>query len=144
VPCETDVGCDFDFNFLRCCCGGFGVCRQKLSGPDDSIAFLSAGGTIVFRQLNDGETITVDSRSVLAYDETVQLGLSLNGKCCTCLCGGEGMLKVKITLKTKPYTHFIDFVDERKKSSLWYLYLIAPKAFSRRLLLGQVRSGFSL
>ena len=86
----TDVGCDFDFNFLRCCCGGFGVCRQKLTGSDDSIAFLSAGGTIIYRQLNDGETIIVDSRSVLAYDQTVKLGLSLNGRLCTCCCGGEG------------------------------------------------------
>jgi uncharacterized protein (AIM24 family) len=41
---DVQVGHDCDCSPKICCCAGFGVCRQKLSGPDDSIVFVSAGG----------------------------------------------------------------------------------------------------
>lgn len=91
------VGFDLDCGIRTCCCAGLGACRQKISGSDDSIAFLSAGGTIIYRSLADGETITVDSRSILAYDETAELGIALNGRLCTCFCGGEGCFSTTLT-----------------------------------------------
>jgi len=115
---DVDVGCSFDCNCLRCCCGGFGVCRQKLTGSDDSIAFLSAGGTIVYRQLKSGETVIVDSQSILAYDETVQIGLSLNGRLCTCCCGGEGIFSTTLTgpgqiwMQSSNFQKFTDAVQQ--------------------------------
>lgn len=41
---NVQVGHDMDCSPKICCCAGFGVCRQKLSGDDDSIVFVSAGG----------------------------------------------------------------------------------------------------
>jgi len=41
---NVEVGHDFDCSPKICCCAGFGVCRQKLSGPNESIVFVSAGG----------------------------------------------------------------------------------------------------
>lgn len=86
----VDVGCDLDCSPVTCCCAGFGCCRQKIGGTHDSIAFLNAGGTIVFRDLKSGEKVVVDSRSVVAIEKDVQLGITFNGRCCTIFCGGEG------------------------------------------------------
>lgn len=44
---DITVGHDFDLSLKTCCCAGFGLCRQKLSGPEGSIAFVSAGGEII-------------------------------------------------------------------------------------------------
>jgi len=94
---DVNVGYDMDCSPKICCCAGFGLCRQILSGPDNSIVFLSAGGTIVTKELKNNETVIVDSRSVLAYDSDVTLGVTPNGKCCTCCCGGEGCCAATLT-----------------------------------------------
>ena len=38
---EVDVGCDLDCSAATWCCAGLGLCRQKLSGDEGSIAFLN-------------------------------------------------------------------------------------------------------
>ena len=104
-----DVGCDLDCNFLTCCCSGLGSCRQKITGPDKSIAFLNAGGTIVHRNLQDGERIIVDSRSLLAFEEDVGLGVAFNGRCCTCFFGGEGCCSTTLTGPGQVYMQSMTF-----------------------------------
>jgi len=94
---DVEVGCDADCSFKTCCCAGIGPCRQKITGGHDSVAFLAAGGTVVKRVLNDGETIIVDSASVVAYEDTVELGIASNGKFCTCCLGGEGCFSTTLT-----------------------------------------------
>jgi hypothetical protein len=94
---DADVGCSLDCSYKTCCCAGLGCCRQKITGSDDSIAFLAAGGTIVYKHLADGETITVDTNSVVALEESVSLGITPNGKLGTCLCGGEGCFSTTLT-----------------------------------------------
>lgn len=88
--------CDADFGCLNCCCGGFGCCRQSITGTKDSVAFLSAGGTIVYRNLKEGERIMVDTASVVAIEESVQLGVVSNGRFCMCCCGGEGCFATEL------------------------------------------------
>jgi uncharacterized protein (AIM24 family) len=41
---NVKVGYELDCSPRTCCCAGFGLCRQTLSGPDNSIVFVSAGG----------------------------------------------------------------------------------------------------
>lgn len=97
---DINVGCDLDCGLTTCCCAGLGCCRQKITGSDDSIAFLAAGGTIVYRHLQERETITVDTSSLLAFEETVKMGLISNGRICcslTCCCGGEGIFSTTLT-----------------------------------------------
>ena len=53
-------------------------------------AFLS-------QYLQAGETVTVDTRSVVAIEESVELGIVLNGKFCTCFLGGEGCFSTTLT-----------------------------------------------
>lgn len=93
------MGCDLDCSYATCLCAGFGCFRQKITGADDSIAFLAAGGTVVYAQLEAGETITVDTKSVLAIEDTVELGITSNGRMCslTCCCGGEGIFSTTLT-----------------------------------------------
>jgi len=64
---DIDYSCDCDF--LRCCCGGMGLVRQKLKGTGTT--FLAAGGTIIQKELAAGEQILVDHTSVLAWSDSV-------------------------------------------------------------------------
>lgn len=94
---EVDVACDQDLNPKTVCCAGFGCCRQKITGDDNSLVFLAAGGTLVYKKLEEGETVTVDSRSVVAIEESVHLDIVSNGRFCTCCCGGEGCFSTTLT-----------------------------------------------
>ena len=94
---DVDVDCHRDCNCATCCCAGLGCCRQKITASDDSIAFLAVGGTVVYKVLKDGETIIVDSNSVVAFEDTVELGIRSNGRFCTCCCGGEGCFSTTLT-----------------------------------------------
>lgn len=73
------------------------MCRQKLKGTRDSIAFLSAGGTLVYRELEAGETVIVDTRSIVAMEQSVKLGITPNGRCGMICCGGEGCCASTLT-----------------------------------------------
>lgn len=108
---DVDVGCDLDLGLSTCCCAGLGACRQKVTGADGSIAFLAAGGTIVYRNLREGEMITVDSSSVVAIEETVKLGITSNGRLCgiTCCCGGEGIFSTTLTGPGRVYMQSFGF-----------------------------------
>lgn len=94
---DVDVGCSLDCSPTTCCCAGLGCCRQKLSGSDGSIAFLNAGGTLVYKNLKAGETITIDSGSVVGFEDSARLGCTPNGRFCTCCCGGEGCFSTTLT-----------------------------------------------
>ena len=96
---DVNVGCDLDCSCRTCLCVGLGCCRQKITGSDESIVFLAAGGTLVHRHLKAGETITVDTKSVVAFEESVKLGIISNGRLCslTCCCGGEGIFSTTLT-----------------------------------------------
>jgi len=94
---DVDVGCNLDCNPVSCCCAGLGCCRQNLSGSDGSIAFLNAGGTIVYKHLKEGETITIDSGSVVGFEDSAGLGVRFNGNIGTCCFGGEGCFSTTLT-----------------------------------------------
>lgn len=103
---DVDVGCNIDSNPLTCCCAGLGLCRQKLnrtSGGNPGMVFLNAGGTIVMKDLGVDETVTVDGGSVLAYEDTVQLGVVYAGRCFTCCFGGEGFFNTTMKGPGKIY-----------------------------------------
>jgi hypothetical protein len=86
-----------DTSPITCCCAGLGCFRQKITGTTPSLAFLNAGGTIVYKQLHDQETITVDTTSIIAMEETVQMGIVPNGRCCTMAFGGECCFSTTLT-----------------------------------------------
>mmetsp|Transcript_8833 Transcript_8833/g.21802 ORF Transcript_8833/g.21802 Transcript_8833/m.21802 type:complete len:304 (+) Transcript_8833:1-912(+) len=113
---EVDVGCDFDCSPATLCCAGLGFCRQKLTGQDESIAFLNAGGTIVFKHLNPGETITIDKGSLVGFEDSANLGCRFNGNLATGCFGGEGCFSTTLTGPGKVYMQSMSF--ERFKAAV--------------------------
>ncbi len=68
--------------------GGEGFIMQQLDG--DGMAFLHAGGTVVERQLADGEVLHVDTGCVVAFEASVNFEIERAGGVKTMLFGGEG------------------------------------------------------
>ena len=62
---------------------------QRLQG--DGWAFCHAGGTVVERTLEPGETLRVDTGCVVAYQPTVDFDIKFVGKIKSALFGGEGL-----------------------------------------------------
>jgi uncharacterized protein (TIGR00266 family) len=75
--------------------GGEGFIMQKLEG--DGLAFVHAGGTVLKRELQPGQTLLVDTGCVVAYTPSVNFEIQYVGKIKTALFGGEGLFFAKLT-----------------------------------------------
>jgi len=110
------IGYDIDCNPATCCCGGQGCVRQTVSG--DGTAYLAAMGTLMQRTLDAGETIVVDTNSVVAWSETVSMDVRKAGGFCTCCCGGEGMFNTTLTGPGLVYFQSMSFAKFKSALSL--------------------------
>ncbi len=75
--------------------GGEGFIMQKLEG--DGLAFVHAGGTVVRRELQAGQTLLIDTGCVVAMTPNVNFEIQYVGKIKTALFGGEGLFFAKVT-----------------------------------------------
>jgi uncharacterized protein (AIM24 family) len=75
--------------------GGEGFIMQRLDG--DGLAFVHAGGTVVQRELQPGETVFVDTGCIVALTQTVSFEVRYVGKVKTALFGGKGLFFAKVT-----------------------------------------------
>ncbi|MBU6437891.1 MAG: TIGR00266 family protein [Betaproteobacteria bacterium] len=75
--------------------GGEGFVMQRLDG--DGMAFIHAGGTILRRNLVQGETLLVDTGCLVAMTPSVNFEIQYVGKIKTALFGGEGLFFAKVT-----------------------------------------------
>ncbi len=75
--------------------GGEGFIMQKLEG--DGLAFVHAGGTVLKRELQAGQTLLVDTGCVVAFTPNVSFEIQYVGKVKTALFGGEGLFFAKLT-----------------------------------------------
>ncbi len=75
--------------------GGEGFIMQKLEG--DGLAFVHAGGTVLKRDLQGGETLFIDTGCVVAMTSNVNFEIQYVGKIKTALFGGEGLFFAKVT-----------------------------------------------
>ena len=75
--------------------GGEGFIMQKLDG--DGLAFIHAGGTMLRRTLQPGQTLMVDTGCVVAYTPSVNFEIQYVGKIKTALFGGEGLFLAKLS-----------------------------------------------
>jgi uncharacterized protein (AIM24 family) len=75
--------------------GGEGFIMQRLDG--DGLAFVHAGGTIVQRELQMGQTLFVDTGCLVALTPSVSFEVQYVGKIKTALFGGEGLFFAKVT-----------------------------------------------
>lgn len=75
--------------------GGEGFIMQKLDG--DGLAFVHAGGTVLRRELQPGQTLLIDTGCVVAMTPNVNFEIQYVGKIKTALFGGEGLFFAKVT-----------------------------------------------
>ena len=75
--------------------GGEGFIMQKLDG--NGLAFVHAGGTVVKRELQPGQTVYVDTGCLVAMTPNVSFEIQYVGKIKTALFGGEGLFFARLS-----------------------------------------------
>ncbi len=104
----VSIGLHFQRKILTGLFGGEGFIMQKLEG--DGLVFVHAGGTVVERVLNMGETLHVDTGCVVAMEASVDFDIQKAGGIKTMLFGGEGLFFAtlqgpgKIWLQSLPFS----------------------------------------
>lgn len=69
--------------------GGEGFIMQKLTG--NGLVFLHAGGTIIKKELKEGDVLRIDTGCLVAISETVDYDVQFAGDIKSGLFGGEGL-----------------------------------------------------
>jgi uncharacterized protein (AIM24 family) len=92
---DVRIATSLDCNFMRCCCSGLGLIRQKVFGT--GTVFLAGTGTIVQKVLEPGEVIIVDSNCIMAYADTCTLDLKRTGGVLGIIGSGEGFFNTTLT-----------------------------------------------
>lgn len=75
--------------------GGEGFILERLTGP--GAVFIHAGGDFVEFNLKPGESVQIDTGSIVAFDESVQYDIQLVGGIKTAIFGGEGLFLATLT-----------------------------------------------
>ncbi|NPA34172.1 MAG: TIGR00266 family protein [Chlorobi bacterium] len=92
--------------------GGEGFILEKLEG--DKLVFLHAGGTIIERTLQPGETLRIDTGCIVAFQPTVDYDIQFVGGIKNWLFGGEGLFFATLTgpgkvwIQTLPFSRLAD------------------------------------
>lgn len=75
--------------------GGEGFIMEKIVG--DGLVFFNAGGTIIKKELNDGETLRIDTGCLVAMDVTVNYDIQFASDIKSGIFGGEGLFLATLT-----------------------------------------------
>ncbi|MEN9522470.1 MAG: hypothetical protein RL065_847 [Bacteroidota bacterium] len=87
--------------------GGEGFILQRLTG--DGLAFIHAGGTIIERDLQPGETLRIDTGCLVAMQNTVDYDIQFVGGFKNALFGGEGLFLAVVRGPGKVYLQSVPF-----------------------------------
>ncbi|KQU81689.1 MULTISPECIES: TIGR00266 family protein [unclassified Rhizobacter] len=115
--------------------GGEGFVMQKLEG--DGLAFVHAGGTVMKRELQPGQTLLIDTGCIVALTPNVNFEIQYVGKIKTALFGGEGLFFAKVT---GPGTVWLQSLPFSRLASR--VFAAAPQNGGRREE-GSVLGGFA-
>ena len=104
-------GIDIDVAFTKRLGAGFfggeGFVLQKLSG--DGMAFIHAGGAVVGKRLQKGETLRVDTGCVVGFETTVDYDIKFVGGFRNALFGGEGLFLAHLRGPGRVYLQSLPF-----------------------------------
>ncbi|HYV63662.1 MAG TPA: TIGR00266 family protein [Bryobacteraceae bacterium] len=75
--------------------GGEGFILEKLTGP--GTVFIHGGGDFLEFNLGAGESLQIDTGSIVSFDEGVDYDIQLAGGIKTALFGGEGLFLATLT-----------------------------------------------
>ncbi|MCK5215736.1 MAG: TIGR00266 family protein [Candidatus Omnitrophica bacterium] len=101
--------------------GGEGFILQKLTG--NGLACIHAGGTIIKKELKEGERLRVDTGCLVAFSPTVNYDIEFVGGFKNSIFGGEGLFFAQLTgpglvyLQSLPFSRLADriFAASRRK-----------------------------
>ncbi|WP_417813376.1 TIGR00266 family protein [Thalassospira alkalitolerans] len=124
IICQKDAflcaasGIDIDIAFSKKLgaglFGGEGFILQRLSG--DGLAFVHAGGTIIRKDLQPGQTLRVDTGALVAMTPAIDYSIKFIGGFSNALFGGEGLFVTTLEgsgtvwLQTLPFARLADRV----------------------------------
>jgi uncharacterized protein (TIGR00266 family) len=92
--------------------GGEGFILQRLEG--DGLAFVHAGGTLIKKELQRGESLRVDTGCLVAFSPDVSYDIKFIGGFKNALFGGEGLFLARLTgpglvyLQSLPFSRLAD------------------------------------
>lgn len=101
--------------------GGEGFIMQRLTG--DGVVFLNAGGTIVKKTLEAGETIKMDTGCLVAMSATVNYDVQIQNDIKNGFLGGEGIFIATLTgpgevwMQSLPFNRMADAIIKASKYS---------------------------
>lgn len=114
--------------------GGEGFIMQKLEG--DGMAFVHAGGTIVERELQAGETLKVDTGCLVALTQDVDYDIEMVRGIKTALFGGEGLFLASLRGPGKVWIQSLPFSRLASR-----IFAAAPQAGGKQKGEGSVLGG---
>lgn len=91
----VSIGIHFQRKVMTGLFGGEGFIMQKLEG--DGLVFVHAGGALLRRELNAGESWHVDTGCVVAFTDGVDFDLVRAGSVKSMIFGGEGVFFANLT-----------------------------------------------
>lgn len=109
-----DIDIAFTKKFGAGIFGGEGFILQKLTG--DGRAFIHAGGTVIKKVLQAGESLRVDTGCLVAFAPSVSYDIQFVGGFKNALFGGEGLFFAQLTgpgivyLQSLPFSRLADRV----------------------------------
>jgi uncharacterized protein (AIM24 family) len=80
---RTKIGVQSSRTCVACLCSGLSLFMQKITGG--TWAFLTCHGTIMQKTLRAGETVVVDTHSIVALEPSVEVDIRCVG-CMRCQC----------------------------------------------------------
>lgn len=99
--------------------GGEGFIMQKIEG--DGMAFLHAGGTIIKKELQTGETLKLDTGCLVAMTSDIHYDVQFAGDIKTGIFGGEGLFLAtlkgpgSVWLQSLPFSRMADRIYSAAK-----------------------------
>ena len=117
--------------------GGEGFIMQKLEG--DGLVFVHAGGMLMEKTLQPGETLRVDTGCVVAFQPTVDFDIQYVGKIKSAIFGGEGLFFASLTGPGKVWLQSLPLSRLANR-----IVLSAPAAGGRSADQGSVLGGVAL
>ncbi|CAB9503132.1 Pfam:DUF124 [Seminavis robusta] len=91
----VDIQMEFSKNFSTGFFGGEGFVLQGLTGEGD--AFLKAGGTLIRRDLDDGEQLRISSGCLVGFSQGVDYDVQMVQGFKNVFAGGEGLFMTTLT-----------------------------------------------
>ena len=111
----VEIGIHFQKRIMTGLFGGEGFIMQSLKG--DGWAFVHAGGTVVERELGDGERLQVDTGCLAALTASVDFRIETVSNVKTMVFGGEGFFLANVTgpgrvwLQSMPFPRLVGHIS---------------------------------